>query len=781
MKFNIDNLFNYDFIIAPRSIHRDILQSKQDFPYSHAKIITKEDLFSSLYFTIDEMAIYPIIKKFNLTYQSAKNFIDNLYFFSELDSSKKIQQLFDIFHFLDKEKLIYRTDESLLYLHKNAIVINYSAQDLELKKLLEKSLLHFEFYQGETKKTNTDVLSFTSVSSEVAFQINRMASLLENGVAASEILLFAPTEEYRVEIKLWAKEFSCVIGQNEAKSLLVFPRVQTLLTTLESLDDEQILIDQLSIKELSSEEQEFLLVISKYRRNNLSFKDYILLVRDQLKRRKISSDRYLSHIKVIDQLPLFVRDKHVFILGFTKGMYPYVEIDNSFIFDQEKVDLALNTTLINNQINSELLFATLTSDNTFYPSFTLEIAGQKQIVSDMVEQLGWRVSRAKLPQIYFSKTYLETIYGRMMDQRIKYNLIDKNISILAPLVGDSYQSFDHSFKGVNHFNNSSPLALSFSQIDLYYSCPFRYYLEKVLKLGNKTTTLPMFIGTLFHKLLEVSNDDDLDVDLFLKGNIAESGLDAREKLIVLGMSDLFIAGLRLKKELEEQMEEFSSLSEVELKLQLDEKTKISGRIDQIYQFKNGGLVLIDYKTGVKKFNVNEIPHGKSLQLPIYALLAAHDLRFSDDYILGLFLQKLKQDGLIISEDEEERYQFYKTSFKFSGVMLDDFDKLSKFDSTFVDQNSQYIAATKYSSNQQRFFKYTKAYPEEFFPKLAEEARAKIIEAANNIRDNNFQIRPLKIAKQDSCEYCPFKHVCYRTDADYNEVSLVDEEDVSDET
>ena len=123
MKFNIDNLFNYDFIIAPRSIHRDILQSKQDFPYSHAKIITKEDLFSSLYFTIDEMAIYPIIKKFNLTYQSAKNFIDNLYFFSELDSSKKIQQLFDIFHFLDKEKLIYRTDESLLYLHKNAIVI----------------------------------------------------------------------------------------------------------------------------------------------------------------------------------------------------------------------------------------------------------------------------------------------------------------------------------------------------------------------------------------------------------------------------------------------------------------------------------------------------------------------------------------------------------------------------------------------------------------------------------------------------------------------------------
>ena len=107
------------------------------------------------------------------------------------------------------------------------------------------------------------------------------------------------------------------------------------------------------------------------------------------------------------------------------------------------------------------------------------------------------------PTIFYSQTYLNLFYAELRDNFSKYNAFDDNIARLEPLAQSfRYQAFDNQYSPVDHFRSDSFLSLSFSKLDTFYACSFRYYLEYVLKLRTRGNMLSLEIGTLYHLLME---------------------------------------------------------------------------------------------------------------------------------------------------------------------------------------------------------------------------------------------------------------------------------------
>lgn len=776
----IESIFNYDFIIAPSNLHRALLKVKNKVPFSHTKLLTREDLFSSLYFSVDDEALLYVMKEYAFSYQTAKNYVTNLTHLKRDESTDKLKTLFQIFDSIKHTKYFEKGLGNFYFKNKSALILNYGKQDLELISLLELSSLNYEFYEINSGRLSATLYRFSTVSEEVAYQLNQMANLIHSGVIPSDIILFSPPSDYYLDLKLWAKEFGLILDLDEVQTLSTYPRVLTLLNQFENAPDFSSFMETMNQADLSEEEVMFLNTLIKYPFEGISREDYIRLIRDKISTLKPKHNAYQAHIEVTDEIPLYTKDKHIFVLGFVKGTFPKVKLDNAFIFDFEKERLGLNTSRIENKVNFDNLMLLFSTENHFYFSYPNEIKSIKQIVSDLAAFLGINEEIAPLPTVYFSSTQLSHYYGSLMDKKEKYNFDDQNIPILNPIVGSTYATYDHHFTGVKHYSPTSFLSLSFSAIDTYYSCPFRYYLERVLKLGEFETTLPMTIGNLFHKMMEDNDKGEIDVTHFISAYLSDKQLPKRDILIIEGMRDVFVTALTLKQELEAQMDEHEKLAEIPVTVKLDKLTQVAGRIDRLYAYRDGGLVLVDYKTGVKAFKAKQIEYGKSLQLPIYSLLLKHDERYKDSYIIGLFLQKLKQEASIISDDENEKYAFYKKMFKFSGIVLDDAEALQKFDKSFIGGRSSYITNIAYSVKNASFYSQNIRYSEKAIEEITELTEQKIKEAAALIRNNEFPIRPLKIDDEDMCKFCPFNHVCYKEEKDYLVIKTSEEQEPEEE-
>ena len=57
------------------------------------------------------------------------------------------------------------------------------------------------------------------------------------------------------------------------------------------------------------------------------------------------------------------------------------------------------------------------------------------------------------------------------------------------------------------------LLLSYTSLDTYYKCGFRYYLQYVLKVGKYEETFMQNIGNIYHYMLSVAFNKDFIFDL----------------------------------------------------------------------------------------------------------------------------------------------------------------------------------------------------------------------------------------------------------------------------
>lgn len=68
-----------------------------------------------------------------------------------------------------------------------------------------------------------------------------------------------------------------------------------------------------------------------------------------------------------------------------------------------------------------------------------------------------------------------------------------------------YNTYNNRYKKINPDilkQSIEGIKLSFSNIDVFYKCQFRFFLENILKIRKNKETVSLEIGNLFHFVLE---------------------------------------------------------------------------------------------------------------------------------------------------------------------------------------------------------------------------------------------------------------------------------------
>ena len=195
--------------------------------------------------------------------------------------------------------------------------------------------------------------------------------------------------------------------------------------------------------------------------------------------------------------------------------------------------------------------------------------------------------------------------------------------------------------------------------------------------------------------------------------------------------------------------------EKEIKIEKGNNLSITfkGFVDKIIYKEEQGkkiAVLIDYKTGNTDIDLGYIKYGIKLQLPVYLYLVNEELK--DVSFAGFYLQKL------INKDNKD--------LKLEGYSNSNVHILSMFDKSY--ENSNLVKGLKVKQDGS-FYKSSKVLNDNEINKIIELTNESINNSIKNIEDAKFSINPKKSDDFNSCVYCPFNDLCFKTNNDYIEI------------
>lgn len=350
------------------------------------------------------------------------------------------------------------------------------------------------------------------------------------------------------------------------------------------------------------------------------------------------------------------------------------------------------------------------------------------------------------------------------------------------------------------------LALTQSRIDSYVRCPFSFFCRYVLELDPARAFDFDYadIGNLLHTVLER-----------FFGNLAKEGLDVRdftsEKLCerVDKIIEEYIAAIcpaemqrtprllylitRLRRvarlvveELCEEMRQ-SDFTPVlfeaalagdsdedpgALPFRLPDGTRVSlyGRIDRVDSYTRDGktyLRVIDYKSGDKKFSLEDVSRGLNLQLLVYlfSLWKSENPKFREKMAKSgellpagvLYVGAGLQDKLLdVPTPPDEVLAGVKKAVYHRGLLLDDLAVLRAMDR---DMKGRFIPVRL--TGEEKYYKGDEKSLAslERMGELVTEVDGIICRIAGEMRAGDATARPIAHKNTYVCEYCEMKSVC----------------------
>lgn len=347
-------------------------------------------------------------------------------------------------------------------------------------------------------------------------------------------------------------------------------------------------------------------------------------------------------------------------------------------------------------------------------------------------------------------------------------------------------------------NDLEKLVFSVSKLEKYAECPFSYFVQYGLKAKNRKVYefTPPDLGSFVHEMLDsftnkVREDGILWSDLsnekckkIISNLIDKKLMDESNSILnstkkfkylaqrfkrVISKSVSVIASQIGKGEFEVFKTEFdfgsySSGEAITLDLSDNEKVYLQGRIDRIDKLDLDGetyIRIIDYKTGAKKFDLNEIYHGLQMQLLVYldALIRNSKYILDKQVKPGAILYFKIDDPIIKSKKEmtdEEVEKEVLSALKMKGLVLKDARVVKAMDNDIEGYSLVIPASFKADGS----FKATSdVVTEEEFRILREYVNRKMIEICEEMLSGDIKIQPTKNSNIAHCEYCDFSSIC----------------------
>ena len=769
MDFN-EILNDNTLIICDSDIKKKILSHLNEIKEIYnIKFMNINEVIKRLFFTYDEKTIYYLMNKYNIKYDIAKIYIDNMYFIKNKKySNKKLNMLVDLKKELEDNKLLIKDDLFIDYIKgKNikVVMMKISKYDNYILDILKK-YTNVDIYKFKYKNYQHKVYEFETLDKEIEYVAYNICDLISSGVDINDIKISNIDDDYINPIKRIFSSFnipinlpdnSYIIGTKIGKEFI--DNLNSDITkTIESIDKYKD--DPIYNKIVD--------ICNKY-----TFIDDYLKVKDliihDLSTVKVPTIKYDNAIEVIDYKSIIEDNKYVFLMNFNLNTVPKVYKDEDFITDNIKPEY-LDTTLDKNKLEKQLTINSIDAVNNLIITYKKMTPENECYPSNLVSNF-----TVEKPSIDISKSYSskndKLKLASSLDKLLKYGHKDDELNILKYNYDIPYKDYNNKYEKVDIDNLykmlDNKLSLSYSKIEEYNECPFKYYLSKVLKLDIYEENFSAILGTIFHHILEIGIKKEIDinkeVDIFLIDNYKDKEFTNMELFFINNAKENIKFALDTIKNQMKYCKLNNVLTEKKVYISKDKKLKISfsGIIDKLlYKEENNNTVvaIIDYKTGNNiDIDLGYMSYGIGLQLPIYLYLS-DNMDFKNIKFSGIYLQKVMPD--IEKKDEKK-----EDKLKLEGYSNSDKDIIELFDSSY--EESKVIKGLRTKSNGE-FYSNSKVMDDNTFNSLKEFAKKQVDNAIDNILDAKFDISPIKKEKDKditACKYCNYKDICFRTNND----------------
>ena len=513
--------------------------------------------------------------------------------------------------------------------------------------------------------------------------------------------------------------------------------------------------------------------MNNYMDSNASFSEVI----EVLKNISFESDKtevYQDTI-TISNLEDFVLDdkKIVYFLGATNEFLPKEFKPSSLISSYDIDKDNLNELILDNKNKWDYLFSRLILFKNVY--VTTPKLGNDLKLKEASVMLNKVIKKdIEITKIYDRKSLIKDYAIKLSNKKINkvcddyfFKINEVNSHNLNLRI-----SSDTALKLYSKTLNVSP-----SSIETYAKCPFYHFILYGLKLKVKEKYLfdSREVGTFVHYLLENVIKNDLDnikegnayeiIKKYSLSYIKDNGkiMDNKTKYLIeeLSKSTSNVINMIVSEQ------EKSRFKPTFFELKIDDNSKVKplsvklsngtlningivDRVDTYQDDKSYYYRIIDYKTGEKKFRLDEVLMGLNLQMLIYLLAIKNSHSFTDKkmipsallYYPALLKESKSSRGLTLEEKKKSVYD----RLKMNGIINSSSDVLDLFGEDLKCYTDSFVRDK---------LSFEKVFSMDDINNVFEYMINTIKTIGNSILDGKVSVSPV----EDGCKYCKFSSIC----------------------
>lgn len=731
----------------------------------NVKLITLSEFKKKYFFDYDNKCIYYICNKYKVIPEIASIYLNNLYYINKDIGDSKVRFLLELKQDLINNNLLVFNDLFKQFIN-NSEIICFDLEDTDEFYINTFNKLNANFYNLKGEISKKELYRATNKEEEISFVASSICKFIKKGININRIKLCNVTSEYIFDIyrifKLYNIPVELPSNETIEGTILVNKFKELYGNNIEDT------LDKLYEYAFTEDDEEY------YRKivnivNSYNFCDDYLAVKDLIfnKIDKIKKSISLSNsVKVIDFKNEYINDDdYIFLINFNEGVIPTDYKDEDYLSDRIKKELNISTSYDLNEKERYYILKKISLVKNLVLTYSVQSNKEKLYISSLYNEEYFNEKEINI-NYNDSDNYNKLMLVNEKDLNNKYGIVsDKLCKLNTHYKDELYLSYNNKFKGIdinklyNYLGNR--LTLSYTSINSYYECSFKYYLKYILKLDKYKDTFDSTVGNIFHKILSECFNDNYDVDAAWNREISNSKYEFTnvDKFFLKGLKNELLLTINTIKDGLKLTSLNKFLYEKNITISINDKLniKFTGFVDKIMYNDDNELivVVVDYKTGSPNINLKNVKYGLDMQLPIYLYLIKNTDEFKNAKIGGFYLQHILDDVL----DKDSRID----SLKLRGYSNSDKNILELVDNSYKDSK---IIKNMKVNNDGSFNYYAKTISNEEIDELYDIVKTKVNDASNDIVNAKFDINPKELNKElVGCKYCKYKSICFMKNED----------------
>lgn len=789
----IEQIVEKSIVIAPQSLIPNLIKIKnKQINIVDIKMMTIEEFLQNYCFSYTEKTIVYLMKKYQLKYPLAKLYLKHMYI---IDNVKN-----DIPNLKWLREIMEDLKEQHLLISNPFFVQGLSSTKIYIYRYPHLSKFYFDllkplnpvYIEDVENDYHHQVLEFATLEDELEAVARDIIDHFYEGIPWNKIKIVNSSNEFKNQIERIMKNYHIPLKVKQ-NSIYATPIVQTFLNELQDPIDEtlSLLKNKYNLKKEQNAKiyQKIIELLNKYVFAT-SYLDVKQCLIEELKNIKIENNES-EVVEMIDIDEIVADDNYYYLFGINQGEFPALKKDDDFISDKLKKEIGLETAEQFNKISVEVAIKKIRSYQNMWLSYH-KFDGKKECdLASICKDLSFPIlKKEELSLVRYSSKLDRLRLAKEYDNWLKYGTYNEYLPYLSQHLKIPYRDYLNDFTPISNSllkQKIETLTLSYTALNNYYKCPFKYYCSNILNLDQYETTFDAFVGSVFHNVLSkaFAKENNLDVTTLYQQAITEerkrlqnqkcpfSLTKENETFLQFLKEDIQFVVTTITKQLKNsKLMDALFEKKITVTKEKDVTVVFKGFIDKILLLKEGDtnyLAIIDYKTGKEEIELKKVKFGLNLQLPIYLYLASFLEEWDNKTeVTGFYLQKIlnKEQNKVPGITYE---QLKIDSLKLEGYSNTNVDVLEKLDSNY--QNSTLIKGMRVK-NDGSFYSNVKSLSSDKMKALTNYVDKLIDEASDNIIAGNFSIAPKQIGdKIVSCDFCPFSELCYRKEKDIVHLKL----------